>query len=523
MAIIVPDLIAKYLQENRASMRRHLVQLREEYPDGFAAVTAALENASEQGPSTLTNNPHIKAKPKVPKAAPMKCTVQQINTLVESIRAGQPPELPEGKREVHYYDPALRGCGFYIRVLNTGVASWVVQYKKLGRQKKKTLGNVLVLDRLAAIKAAKELLAKITLDVLDPHEARRERMRANKVTLATVAALFLGHRTRQGDLRPNTVDQWRRHLTGYYFQPLHGLPIDEITRDQIQTRIDYVAIKSGNRAAHHCCVVMRVLFKWAVNTGKLPGGHHNPMTNVEPPKQNDPRDRVLTDDEVRLIWKTCEAWEAEAIRYQQIKASTGKGPWDGSPPTTDRPRGIMLLFLTGCRAQEIGDLQWPEVDLDNGELLIPGTRTKNAENLCNPLSDWAVQILRRVEHRPDRDHVFGHTKRAGQDLNKSDRKVDERIAKAGGGPLEHWTLHDIRRTVRTRLAALGVSIDVAEALLGHVGHRSKIERTYNRYKYWAEKRQALAMWEANLRAIIDGTAEKIARPRFGEPKKGGAA
>jgi hypothetical protein len=62
-------------------------------------------------------------------------------------------------------------------------------------------------------------------------------------------------------------------------------------------------------------------------------------------------------------------------------------------------------------------------------------------------------------------------------------------------------------------------MDVAEALLGHVGHRSQIERTYNKYDYWAEKRQALTMWEANLRAIIDGTAEKFAHPNFGQRKK----
>jgi integrase len=466
------------------------------------------------------DKPRIKAKPKVPKAAPMKCTVQQINKLVESIRAGQPPELPEGKREEHYHDPALRGCGFYIRVLNTGVASWVVQWRRLGRQKKITLGDVRVLDRLQAINAAKEMLAKVQLSLLDPHEARRERMRANKVTLATVAALFL--QTREGDLRPNTVDQWKRHLTGYYFQPLHSLPIDEITTDQIQTRVDYVAIQSGNRAAHHCCTVMRVLFKWARKTKKLPEGHRDPMIDVQTPKQDGPRERVLNDDEIRLIWKTCETLEAEAIHYEKIKASTGKGPWDGSRPITDTPRGIMLLFLTGCRAQEIGDLQWSEVDLDNGELLIPGTRTKNEENLSNPLSDWAVQILRRIKRRPGRKCIFGHTKRDGQKLSKGKRTVNKRIAKAGSS-IPHWTIHDIRRTVRTRLAALGVSMDVAEALLGHVGHRSPIERVYNKHEYWAEKRKALAMWEANLRAIIDGTAEKIARPRFGEPKKGGVA
>jgi integrase len=266
---------------------------------------------------------------------------------------------------------------------------------------------------------------------------------------------------------------------------------------------------------------MGVLFKWALKTGKLPEGHHNPMTNVEPPKQNAPRERVLTDDEIRLIWKTCEAWEAEAIHYENIKASTGKRGRTANLPITDLPRVIMLLFLTGCRAQEIGDLQWNEVDLDNGELLIPGTRIKNAESLSNPLSASAVQILRRIKRRPGRNGIFGHGKRDGQKMTNGNKKINERIAKAGGIPPKGWTLHDIRRTFRTRLAGLGVTTDVAEALVGHVGHRAQIERVYNQHKYWPEKRLALTVWEANLRAIIDGTVPKIAHPRFG--KKGDAA
>jgi integrase len=460
----------------------------------------------------------------VPKSKPgMKNTVQEINKLIECIRSERPPQLPEGTREEHYHDPALPG--FYIRLLNTGMASWVVQWKRLGRQKKFTLGNVLVLDRPAAIKAAKELLAKITLDQLDPHEARRERMRANKVTFAPLVPLFLEEKKRKGELRPETARAWKNYLTGYYLQPLHGLPIDEITTDQIQARIDHIANQSGNSAAEACGTATRVFFKWARKTRKLPVGHHNPMIDIQMPKLNAPRERVLENDEIRLIWKTCEDWEAEAIHEQQVRASTGRkgGPRGGAPPITDDSRAVRLLFLTGCRAQEIGDLRWTEVDLDNGEIKIPPERTKNAIELCNPLADWAVQILRSIEQRPNRDHLFGHTERGGHELGTTNQKLNIRIARAGGGPLKHWTIHDIRRTFRTRMAALGVSTDVAEALVGHVGHRSQMDRVYNRYQYWPEKKQALAMWEANLRAIIDGTAEKIARPRFGERKKGSTA
>jgi integrase len=450
----------------------------------------------------------------------VKRTTADINELVKNIRAGRPPELAQ--REEHYYDPALPN--FYIRLLNTGVATWTVQWKRLGRQKKIAIGNVLVLDRPEAITSAKQLLAKMTLGLLDPHEARRERMRANKVTFATLVPVFLERKIRQGKLRPSTSREWKHYLTGYHFEPLHNLPIDEITGEQIQTQIDQVAIQSGNTSSVNCWAVMSVFFKWAHKTGKLPKGHHNPMLNVEQPKRNAPRERVLTDDEIRLIWKTCEAWEVQAIHDRQIRASGttyrarqvhGRKGRETHP---DFPREVMLLFLTGCRAQEIGDLQWSEVDLDNGELSIPAARIKNEKDLCNPLSDLAVQILRRVERRPDRDNIFGYATRAGHNIAGTQYKINKRIADAGGTPPKNWTIHDIRRTVRSNLSALKVPKDIAERLLGH--RREKIVDTYDKYEQWPEKRQALAMWEARLRAIIDGTAEKIARPNFGRRKEG---
>jgi integrase len=461
----------------------------------------------------------------------VKCTVREINQLVERVRSSQSPELPEGTREEHYHDPALPG--FYIRVLNTGVATWTVQWKSFGRQKKIALGNVRVLDRMDAIKAGRELLAKVTLDRLDPHEARRERMRAAKVTFATTATLFMGYKTRPGGIRPGTADHWNRYLTGYYLRPLHKLPIDEITTEQLQALIDGITNRSGNRAAEVCCSLLKLFFKWAIKKGKLPEGHRNPAANIEAPPKNNPRERVLTNDEIRLIWKTCESWEDELIRDRQIRASTGRGIISGSPGTFARPRAVKLAFLTGMRRQEICELKWSEVDFDHGEVRIPEERTKNKEELCNPLSEWVLEILRSNERRPGNDYVFDAGPPGPRAKNKngdgslklyhiSDR-INARIAKAGGTPPKNWTIHDIRRTFRTRMAALHVSNDVAEALIGHVGHQTKIHRTYNRHEYWAEKRQALAMWEANLRAIIDGTAEKVARPRFGERQKGSTA
>jgi len=351
-------------------------------------------------------------------------------------------------------------------------------------------------------------------------------MRANKVTFATVAPLFMEEKIRNG-LRLHTITHWKSYLiTGYYLKPLHNLPIDEITTEQIQTQIDRTITQSGNIAARNCCTALRVFFKWARKKKKLPVGHPDPMTDVESPQQNKARERVLTDDEIRLIWKTCEAWLAKAIHDQQTKITpTGRRVGKGQITSPDFPRATMLLFETGCRAQEIGELQWSGVDLDNAELFIPGSRRKSRKSkeqqmdLCVPLTNTAVQILRSIERRPGSNYVFGYTNHDGRNLSNNKKQINKRIIKAGGTPPENWRPHDIRRTFRTRLAALKVSRDVAEKLVGHIGHRNENERTYNRHEYWAEMRTALAMWETELRAIIAGTAKKVARPNFGERKK----
>jgi integrase len=473
-------------------------------------------------------------KPDKP-AAPKKLAAKDINNLIESVRSGHPPELPKGKkgnckREHFYRDPALPNLG--IRLLDTGVASWVVQYKRLGRQKKETLGDVRVVDRLEAIKAAKDLLAKVQLRMLDPQEAKRERMRANKVTFATLVPLFIEHKKQQKELKPQTETIWKAYLTAYHFQPLHNFPIDEITSEQLQTRFDDIVVRSGNQTGRNCHTAMRVFFKWAVRSKKLPQGHHNPMLDVERPPAGSKRKRVLNDDEIRLIWKALDDWEDGAIQQERIgqKPKAGmSGQW-WNPNNADFPRAIKLLFLTGCRRREIGELHWSEVDLDNAELRIPGSRRKSQVSqeeeleLFVPLADWAVQILRRIPRRPNNDFVFGGREKVfGINLTGVRDRINQRIAGAGHPSPLDWRLHDIRRTFRTRMAALKVTMDVGEALLGHVGHRSDVVRIYDQYEYWPEKKQALAKWVSHLRAVIAGTAAKIATPEFGKRKKGGPA
>jgi integrase len=118
------------------------------------------------------------------------------------------------------------------------------------------------------------------------------------------------------------------------------------------------------------------------------------------------------------------------------------------------------------------------------------------------LPPLALDILRSVERRDGRDHLFGTR---GQGFvawghSKAAFKVD----------IQAWTLHDLRRSVATHLAEIGIEPHIVEAILNHVsGHKAGVAGTYNRAKYLQPMKTALAMWADHIRALIDGSERKV--------------
>jgi integrase len=200
------------------------------------------------------------------------------------------------------------------------------------------------------------------------------------------------------------------------------------------------------------------------------------------------RDRVLTDDELRLIW-----------------SALGDNKYDDV---------LRLLTLTGQRRLEIGGLRWSEVDFDKAVISLPAERTKNARPHDVPLSPAALSVLKARHRLAGRDHIFGANGFAGWSNCKV--LLDARIASKGAIPA--WRLHDLRRTVSTMMHdELGIAPHIVEAVLNHVsGHRAGVAGVYNRALYAKEKAVALARWAEHLGAIVSGRSSKVvAMPKGG--------
>ena len=396
-------------------------------------------------------------------------------------------ELPPGKRELIVFDESMPGFG--VRLREGGKRTWILQYRVGKKQRRKTLGAVTKAMNTAKARAAADKdLARVKLGG-DP-QAQKVEQRARAVeTFDAVAARFL--KRQHARLKPRSYEQISTHLTKHW-APLKGLPVHEITLRNVAAQLGKIAEERGPFAANRARTTLSSFFGWAMSEGLV---ETNPVFGTNRPADENHRDRVLDDAELVVIWNACR--------------------------DDDHGRIVKLLLLTGARRDEVGGLPKAEIDLPGRKWNIEATRTKNKRPHELPLSDLAIGILDEaisIKGREGRAHVFGDGARAKGSADrgfsgwsKARLSLDERIGRSGARPKKPWVLHDLRRTVATRMGDLGVLPHVVEAVLNHVsGHKAGVAGTYNRALYSAEKRQALDMWAAHVEALIAGaTASNI--------------
>ena len=152
---------------------------------------------------------------------------------------------------------------------------------------------------------------------------------------------------------------------------------------------------------------------------------------------------------------------------------------------------------------------WSETDLAEKVWTLPGARVKNNVEHVVPLSDAALLLLRSLPRIGRAGFVFTTTgETAVSGWSKAKANLDEAILEAmqkedpKAGPLERWTMHDLRRTVATGLAGLGVALPVVEKILNHVsGSFGGVAGVYQRFAFATQKREALDQWAAHIAAI----------------------
>jgi integrase len=238
--------------------------------------------------------------------------------------------------------------------------------------------------------------------------------------------------------------------------------------------------------ANRTLAIFRRLCNWSVERGIIA---FSPCDKIKAPAAEESRDRVLTDDEIRLAWGAFD--------------SVG---WPFGPIAK-------LLLLTGARRDEVASARWSEIDLAAKTWTIAKERSKNGVAHEVPRSDAAARILAELPRIGERKDalVFSTTGRtAVSGFSKAKEQIDAAMLdalKGAAGDVEaptRWTFHDLRRTAASGMAGLSIPPHVVEAVLNHKSGTIKgVAAVYNRYSYAAEKRAALDAWARRIDAVVN--------------------
>jgi integrase len=403
---------------------------------------------------------------------------------------------PKGER-YDVMDSVVAGLG--IRVSdNRKTFILIARFPGSNNPTRRTLGEYDVLSLEEARETAREW-RRLIKKRIDP-AAEEQRKRENSFRAA--AEQFISYVQRQ---KLRTAPVMERRLRRTFIEQWGGRPITEITADDVK-RIIRKSVEEGAKyqAFHHFALIRR-LFNWAIGTDDY-GIQFNPCDRLNSGDligKRHARDRILSDDELRALWRA-----TERLGYPY-------GPL------------YRLLALTGLRIGEACGAHCSEFDVRQREWTIPATRMKKvkggAKAFMVPLTDKIIEVLNALPRFQSGEFLFSHShgKRPLKPNQFSDVKerLDaimfkelEQIAIEGEKDAKRVTLpafvnHDIRRTVRTHLSALRIGEEVREAVLAHV--RPGIRGVYDQHQYLNEKREALTLWNARLRSIVEQTPANI--------------
>jgi integrase len=271
--------------------------------------------------------------------------------------------------------------------------------------------------------------------------------------------------------------------------------VTELTRGDVVTLVQDIADRPAPYQARNIYGHIQTLFNWAIEQGRY-SLEASPCDRLKPARiigEKKPRQRVLNDDELVAFWRA-----TSRLGYPY-------GPL------------MRLLLITGQRKSEVAEARWREFDTSKNIWTVPPERFKSDASHLVPLTDDALAILATLPHFSGPrtgDHLFtttnGHS--AVNGFSKAKERLDRfmlRTLKAmarkhGDDPakvaLPDFVLHDIRRTVRTRLSSLRVSERVAEMVIGH--GKKGLARVYDQHEFQDEMREALELWAARLRSIV---------------------
>lgn len=363
--------------------------------------------------------------------------------------------------------------GLFLRVTSAGVKSWCVRYcPKGGKQSRATIGTYPLISLSDARTRAKDVSSHAAkgIDLLAQEEAERKAAQAAEDianrTLRVVVAEYIEKYCKVSQRRWKLTE---RMFAAHVFPKLGDKPVAELRRADVIELLDELQHKGGLTAqVNRIHAQIKAALNFAAEREYIEA---NPAAVVKKQyKGETPRERVLSDDELKAIWRAADA-------------------------LTDPSRAfVKMMILTGQRRDEIRCLPWSEIDLENKLWTLPASRNKGKREHVVPLSSEAVALLEG--QNSEAAFVFSVTGEKPYAGQKRLKEILDRESKVKG-----WTFHDIRRTVASGMAELHISHDAIGRVLNHA-KGDVTAKHYNKYQYLPEMRTALEAWAGRVGFIV---------------------
>jgi integrase len=386
--------------------------------------------------------------------------------------------------------------GLYFIVQPSGVKSWAVRYRFDRKPCKLTLGRYPAVELGAArdlAKAALEAVDKGINPAVQKKATRPTRVRSEPGAVDTdeAADIKAEDLTRKSPVR----DVWRGYLkvhlipeaTASSVARFKGIfekhilpkwrdrPIGGMVKADALPVID-AALLRGQSAKNSTITVLSSFFNWCMDRNLI---EHSPVERVKKIKMRS-RKRKLSDDELRIFWRGCDALDSAIVQKMKAKKPGAQfGPM------------FQLLLLTGSRRTEVAQMERNEVNFRTRIWTIPGKRTKTKEEHKVHLCDAAIAILKVLPRVLGSKYFFSTTgKSPTSGFSKAKKRLDKLAV------LPHYTLHDLRRSFDTGCARIGIRNEVIERCLNHsLG-------IYNRHDYEKEMADAWAKWADHVAKLV---------------------
>lgn len=378
-------------------------------------------------------------------------------------------DLKPGDKDAFFWDADITGLA--VKVTPKGKKTFMVQYRPGGRgspTRKIFIGPFGEVTLHKARTEAKRIFG-LRAEGRDPAlERQQAKQRAISNKFADIAADFLAKYASQN----RTVDETARILKREILPKWGKRSIHEIGMRDVNDLLDVVVARGSHVMANRTLANLRRLFSWCVSRGIITA---SPCEGISAPHREKARDRVLSDDELIAIFNAAK----------QMGGAFGAI--------------IQMLILTAQRRNEVSEMTWNELDLNNDIWTIPGSRTKNEKPHFVHLSEQATAVLSSVLNIGAFTFTSnGKTPFSG--FSKAKKRLDELTS------VTDWRLHDIRRTVTSGMAQLGIAPHVADKILNHQsGTISGVAAVYQRHEFLEERKTALEAWGRYVQSLMDGT------------------